>query len=79
MPEGLQGMTKDDMVKYVQYVTDIVLTDFGCKAEFNVGNPLEFMARIGLSAKNNFFEQRVGEYSRVEIPSTMEGVFDDEF
>jgi len=79
MPEGLQGMTKDDMVKYVQYVTDIVLTDFGCKPEFNVGNPLEFMARIGLSAKNNFFEQRVGEYSRVEIPSTMEGVFDDEF
>jgi hypothetical protein len=37
------------------------------------------MARIGLSAKNNFFEQRVGEYSRVDIPSSMEGVFDDEF
>lgn len=79
MPDGLQGMTKEDMVRYVQYVTDIVLNDFGCKPEFNVSNPFEFMARIGLSAKNNFFEQRVGEYSRVEIPSSMEGVFDDEF
>jgi len=79
MPDGLQGMTKEDMVRYVQYVTDIVLNDFGCKPEFSVSNPFEFMARIGLSAKNNFFEQRVGEYSRVEIPSSMEGVFDDEF
>jgi len=79
MPEGLQGMTKEDMVRYVQYVTDIVLNDFGCKPEFNTNNPFEFMARIGLSAKNNFFEQRVGEYSRVEIPTTMDGVFDDEF
>ena len=79
LPDGLQGMTKEDMVRYVQYVTDIVLNDFGCKPEFNASNPFEFMARIGLSAKNNFFEQRVGEYSRVDIPSSMEGVFDDEF
>ena len=79
MPDGLQGMTKEDMIRYVQYVTDIVLNDFGCKPEFNASNPFEFMARIGLSAKNNFFEQRVGEYSRVDIPSSMEGVFDDEF
>jgi ribonucleoside-diphosphate reductase beta chain len=79
MPDVLQGMTKEDMIRYVQYVTDIVLNDFGCKPEFNASNPFEFMARIGLSAKNNFFEQRVGEYSRVDIPSSMEGVFDDEF
>jgi ribonucleotide reductase beta subunit family protein with ferritin-like domain len=67
------------MVKYVQYVTDIVLNDFGCKTEFNVNNPLEYMSRIGLSAKNNFFEQRTGEYSRVDIPTTIDGMFDDEF
>jgi ribonucleoside-diphosphate reductase beta chain len=79
LPDGLQGLTKDDMVKYVQYVTDIVLNDFGCKTEFNVNNPLEYMSRIGLSAKNNFFEQRTGEYSRVDIPTTIDGMFDDEF
>lgn len=78
MPSGLRGLTKEDMVKYIQYVTDIVLTDFGCGREFNVNNPLEYMARIGLSAKNNFFEKRDGEYTRVEIPSSIDGVFDDD-
>ncbi len=79
MPDGLQGLTKEDMIKYVKFVTDIVLTDFGCEPEFKTNNPLDYMSRIGLSAKNNFFENRVGEYTRVEIPKTMDGVFDDDF
>ncbi len=66
------------MTKYIQYVTDIVLIDFGCAREFNVNNPLEYMARIGLSAKNNFFEKRDGEYTRIDIPTTSDGMFDDE-
>jgi hypothetical protein len=37
------------------------------------------MARIGLSAKNNFFEKRDGEYTRVEIPTTTDGMFDEDF
>jgi ribonucleoside-diphosphate reductase beta chain len=79
MPDGLQGITKEDMVKYVQYVTDVVLNDFGCATEFKVSNPLEYMSRIGLLSKNNFFEKREGEYTRVDIPTTMEGIFDEEF
>ena len=79
LPDGLQGLTKQDMVKYVQYVTDIVLNDFGCEVQFGVSNPLDYMARIGLSAKNNFFEKRDGEYTRVEIPATFDGMFDEEF
>lgn len=79
MPDGLQGLTKEDMVKYVQYVTDIVLNDFGCETEFKTSNPLEFMSRIGLSSKNNFFEKRDGEYTRVEIPTNMDGIFNEEF
>jgi ribonucleoside-diphosphate reductase beta chain len=78
-PDGLQGITKLDMVKYVQYVTDVVLNDFGCATEFKVSNPLEYMSRIGLSSKNNFFEKREGEYTRVDIPTTMDGIFDEEF
>ncbi len=79
MPDGLQGLTKQDMVKYVQYVTDIVLNDFGCETEFKVRNPLEYMSRIGLSSKNNFFEKREGEYTRVEIPTTIDGMFNEDF
>jgi ribonucleoside-diphosphate reductase beta chain len=79
MPNGLMGITTDMMVQYVRYVTNVVLKDFGLAPEFNVNNPLEYMARIGLSAKNNFFEQRVGQYTRVDIPTTTDGIFDDEF
>jgi ribonucleoside-diphosphate reductase beta chain len=79
MPDGLQGLTKNDMLKYIQYVTDIVLNDFGCEREFMVSNPLDFMSRIGLSTKNNFFEKREGEYTRIEIPKTMDGIFNEEF
>jgi ribonucleoside-diphosphate reductase beta chain len=79
MPNGLIGLTTDMMDTYVKYVTDIVLKDFGLGSEFNVNNPLDYMARIGLSAKNNFFEQRIGQYTRVDIPTTSDGIFDDEF
>ncbi len=79
MPDGLQGLSKEMMIQYVKYVTDIVLVDFGCKSNFNVNNPLEYMARIGLSAKNNFFEKREGEYTRIEIPNTTDGMFNDDF
>jgi ribonucleoside-diphosphate reductase beta chain len=79
MPDGLSGLSKEMMLQYVKYVTDIVLNDFGCKTEFNIRNPLEYMSRIGLSSKNNFFEQRVGEYTRVDIPVTTDGIFDDDF
>jgi ribonucleoside-diphosphate reductase beta chain len=79
MPDGLQGLTKADMIKYVQFVTDIVLTDFNCEAEFKINNPLDYMSRIGLSSKNNFFEKRVGEYTRVDIPTTSENLFDEDF
>lgn len=79
MPDGLQGLTKNDMLKYIQYVTDIVLNDFGCEREFMVSNPLDFMSRIGLSTKNNFFEKREGEYTRIEIPKTIDGIFNEEF
>jgi ribonucleotide reductase beta subunit family protein with ferritin-like domain len=79
MPSGLSGLTKSDMIQYVEYICDIVLYDFGCEKHFKVSNPLDYMARIGLSAKNNFFEQRVGQYTRVDIPSSSEGMFDDDF
>ena len=79
LPDGLQGMTKEMMIEYVEFVTDIVLNDFIGETEFNTRNPLTFMSRIGLSSKNNFFERRTGGgYTRVDIPTSNNGIFDDE-
>jgi len=79
MPDGLSGLTKEMMIDYVKFVTDIVLNDFGCETEYDIRNPLDYMARIGLASKNNFFEKRVGEYTRVDIPDSTEGMFDEDF
>lgn len=78
MPTGLSGLTVENMLQYVQFVTDVVLEDFGLNKHFNVSNPLVFMQRIGLASKNNFFEQRVGQYTRVDIPTSTDGIFNDE-
>lgn len=78
MPNGLKGLTKEDMITYVQFVVDTVLKDFNLEKEFNVSNSLDYMKRIGITAKNNFFEERVGQYTRVDIPTTAEGIFDDD-
>ena len=68
MPEGLDGLTKDQMIQYVRYTTDTVLMDFGCEPEFNVQNPLDYMARIALGRRGNFFEGRGNnDYTEIEI------------
>lgn len=77
LPDGLHGLTKQMMIEYVEFVTDIVLKDFTGDTEFNTKNPLEYMKKIGLSSKNNFFERRTGGgYTRVDIPTSNEGIFD---
>lgn len=79
MPTGLDGLIKSDMIQYVRYVTDTVLMDFGLPAKFNVTNPLEYMARISLPRRGNFFERRGNnDYTRVEIPKSG-AIFADDF
>lgn len=69
LPDGLKGLTKDDMIQYVQFVVDVILNNFGIEPHFNVKSPLDYMVKLALSTKNNFFEQRTGDYTRVDIPS----------
>ena len=79
MPEGLQGLSKDMMIQYVKFVTDVVLNDFIGDTHFKAANPLSYMQKIGLASKNNFFERRTGSgYTRVEIPTSNEGIFNND-
>jgi ribonucleoside-diphosphate reductase subunit M2 len=34
---------------------------------YNVQNPFEWMEMISLQGKTNFFEKRVGEYSKAKV------------
>lgn len=79
LPDGLKGMTKEMMVQYVEFVTDVVLKDFTGEIFFGTDNPLSIMQSIGIQSKNNFFERRTGGgYTRVDMPTTNEGIFDNE-
>tara|TARA_R110002050_G_scaffold79261_1_gene169311 strand:- start:31955 stop:32914 length:960 start_codon:yes stop_codon:yes gene_type:complete len=79
LPDGLPGLTKEMMIRYVEFVVDIVLNDFIGETHFNTKNPLDYMKKIGLSSKNNFFERRTGGgYTRVDMPEEGENIFESE-
>lgn len=73
----LIGLPKDKMIQYVQYMTDNLLYYYGLPLEFNVSQPLQFMSGISLVVRQNFFEVKSGEYSRLE---NVDGeIFNEEF
>jgi ribonucleoside-diphosphate reductase beta chain len=61
---ALIGMDSTEMKKYVHSVADDVLTMLGYQKLYKVPNPFDWMELISLGGKTNFFERRVGEYSR---------------
>jgi len=76
LPENLKGMNRDMMYQYVQFVADHLLNSLGYNKLYKVKNPFPFMDMISLEGKTNFFERRVGEYSR---PSAISFGMDDAF
>lgn len=63
LPVGMLGLTKEKLIQYCQYVADTVLTNFGQEAHFKVSQPLEYMEKLSIPRKANFFERKVTDYS----------------
>ena len=78
LPCKLIGMDADQMGKYIMFVADRLLAQLGCKAMYGVVNPFDWMENISLEGKTNFFEKRVGDYSKF-MPESGEMKFDEEF
>uniref|UniRef100_A0A0M3IR68 Ribonucleoside-diphosphate reductase n=1 Tax=Ascaris lumbricoides TaxID=6252 RepID=A0A0M3IR68_ASCLU len=70
LPVGLIGMNCELMSQYIEYVADHLLTELKCPKLYNMENPFDFMARISIEAKTNFFEKRVSEYQKAGVLST---------
>lgn len=65
---GLLGINADLMSDYIRYVADRLLTQLGYQKMYNIHHcPLDFMERISITNKSNFFEVRVAEYSKATI------------
>jgi ribonucleoside-diphosphate reductase beta chain len=76
LPVSLIGMNSKLMSQYLEYVTDQLLVQLGCKKQFGVTNPFEFMNQIALKVKTNFFENRSGEYQAADLSGPIS--FDEE-
>jgi ribonucleotide reductase beta subunit family protein with ferritin-like domain len=64
LPVDLIGMNSDLMCQYIEYVADYLLSLVGYEPLYGVLNPFDFMNMISMEGKTNFFEKRVGEYSK---------------
>ena len=65
IPCSLLGLNSDMMATYIKYVADRLLKQLGYSPLYDIQKcPLDFMQRISLENKTNFFEARVSDYSR---------------
>ena len=68
IPCRLLGMNSDIMTEYVKYIADRLLSQLGYETIYNIKKcPLDFMERISITNKSNFFEVRVSEYSKANV------------
>ena len=67
LPISLIGMNAKLMTQYLEFVTDRLLSEFGCDKVYNSSNPFDFMDMISLQGKTNFFEKRVSEYQKAGV------------
>ena len=80
LPCRLIGMDAESMRDYIKFVAQRLLTQLGCtQHSIMASNPFDWMENISLEGKTNFFEKRVGDYSK-HMVTEGDGVrFDEEF
>ena len=58
------------MSQYIEFVADRLLLQLGYPKLFNATNPFDFMERISLENKDNFFEKRTSTYGMSGVGKT---------
>lgn len=67
LPVELIGMNSAMMCQYIEFVADRLLHALGVPKLYSSANPFDWMDLISLQGKTNFFEKRVGEYSKAGV------------
>jgi ribonucleoside-diphosphate reductase beta chain len=67
LPCELIGMNAKLMSQYIEFVADRLLLQLGYPKIYNANNPFDFMERISLENKDNFFEKRVSTYAKATV------------
>jgi len=67
LPCELIGMNAKLMAQYIEFVADRISLQLGYPKIYNAANPFDFMERISLENKDNFFEKRVSTYAKAGV------------
>ena len=67
LPCDLIGMNSVLMSQYIEFVADRLSTQLGYGKIYNTANPFDFMERISMEGKDNFFEKRVSSYAKAGV------------
>jgi ribonucleotide reductase beta subunit family protein with ferritin-like domain len=70
LPCDLIGMNAKLMAEYIEFVADRLSIQLGYPKIYHTKNPFDFMERISLESKDNFFEKRVTTYAKANTGSS---------
>jgi ribonucleotide reductase beta subunit family protein with ferritin-like domain len=80
LPCQLIGMDAESMREYIKFVAQRLLKQLGAAwPGLPANNPFDWMENISLEGKTNFFEKRVGDYSKHMVVEGDGVRFDEEF
>lgn len=82
LPVELIGMNSTMMIEYIKFCADRLLRSLGHPKLYHAKNPFDWMVNISIDGKTNFFEKRVGEYSKAGVgvnPQDNVISFDEDF
>lgn len=66
---SLVGMNAELMGEYIEFVADRLIVKFGGDEIYGAKNPFDFMNRINMNSKTNFFEKRNNDYQHASFSS----------
>jgi ribonucleotide reductase beta subunit family protein with ferritin-like domain len=72
LPCELIGMNAELMKQYIEFVADRLSLQLGYPKVYGAANPFDFMERISLENKDNFFEKRVSTYAKGSVGKARE-------
>lgn len=67
IPCNMLGMNSTLMSQYIKFVADRLVVQLGYDKIYGASNPFDFMHRINLDNKANFFEERNSQYSIANV------------
>jgi len=75
---GIEGMTPDDVKRYIRFIADRRLSQLGLQAIYRIEkNPLPWLDNMLNAVEHtNFFENRATEYSKAATRGSWEEAFE---